>query len=146
MQLPEQFRPFGQPTMIAVTDNVQAKLYRADGREIVLIHTISTKADHLDKDRVEIDTGSGDIRSGEPEDDRQEWSREKLYEQLSEELVRRLRAGEFERLAVCVAEENANELKETLHVDLLKAADTWVEKLLTNDDPLDIVAHVQEAE
>lgn len=145
MQLPEQFRAFSQPTIIAVTDNVQAKLYRADGREIELVHTISTKADKLEGERVEIDTGSGDVRSGEPEDDRQEWSREKLYDQLSEELVRRLRAGEFGALAVCVPQENVNELKESLHVDLLKVADTWVEKMLTNDDPLDIVMHVQEA-
>ncbi len=145
MQLPEQFHAFSQPTIIAVTDNVQAKLYRAEGREIELVHTISTKADKLEGERVEIDTGSGDVRSGEPEDDRQEWSREKLYDQLSEELMRRLRAGEFGALAVCVPQENVNELKESLHVDLLKVADAWVEKMLTNDDPLDIVMHVQEA-
>jgi len=113
MQLPEQFHAFSQPTIIAVTDNVQAKLYRAEGREIELVHTISTKADKLEGERVEIDTGSGDVRSGEPEDDRQEWSREKLYDQLSEELMRRLRAGEFGALAVCVPQENVNELKES---------------------------------
>lgn len=146
MQLPEHFRAFNQPTFIAVTDNVRAKLYRAEGREIELVHTISTKADKLDRERVEIDTGSGDVRSGEPEDDRQDWSREKLYDQLSVELMRRLRAGEFEALAVCVPQENVNALKESFHVDLLKVAGVWVEKMLTNDDPLDIVLHVQEAE
>jgi len=145
MQLPQEFRAFIHPTLIAVTDNVQAKLYRAEGHDVELVHTISTKADILEGERVEIDTGSGDVRSGEPEDHRKDWSREQLYEQLSEELMRRLKAGEFESLAVCVPQENVNELKESLHVDLLKITEAWVEKNLTNDDPLDIVMHLQEA-
>ncbi|OGL95605.1 hypothetical protein A2348_01800 [Candidatus Uhrbacteria bacterium RIFOXYB12_FULL_58_10] len=146
MQLPQEFQAFERPTLIVVTDNVQAKLYRALGHEVSLVHTISTKADVLEGERVEIMTGSGDVRSGEPEDDRKEWSREKLYDQLSEELMRRLKAGEFESLAVCVPEEHMNELKESLHVDLLKIADAWVRKNLANDDLLDIVIHVQESE
>jgi protein required for attachment to host cells len=146
MQLPEEFHAFAQPTLIVVTDNVHAKIYRAEGRDVELVHTISTKTETLEGEHVEIDTGSGDVRSGEPEDHRRDWSREQLYEKLSEELMRRLKAGEFQSLAMCVPEENANALKESLHVDLLKIAEAWVEKNLTNDDPLDIVLHVQEAE
>lgn len=145
MQLPEQLRPFARPTMIVVTDNVQAKLFKADGRDMELVHTISTKADKMDQDRVAIATGGG-MRSGEPEDDRQEWSREQLYDLLSKDLMHRLQNGEFEALAFTVPQENENELKESLHVDLLKVANAWVPKHLTNDDAFDIVAHVQEAE
>jgi protein required for attachment to host cells len=144
MQLPQEFHSFSRPTLIVVTDNVQAKIFKADDREVNLVHTISTKADILDRDRVEIETGAGDVRSGEPEDDRQDWSREKLYAQLSEDLMRRHQNGEFASLAFCAPEENVNELKESLHVELLKRAEVWVEKMLTNDDVLDIVAHVQE--
>lgn len=130
--------------MIAVTDNVQAKLYLANDRAIDLVHTISTKLEKMEQERVQIVTGAGGARSGEQHEDNQKWTREQLYGKLSEDLVARLRGGEFQALAVTVPQENINELKETLHMDLLKAADVWVGKLLTNDDALDIVRHVQE--
>ena len=47
-------------------------------------------------------------------------------------------------MAVTAPQEHVNELKESLHVDLLKVATAWVGKNLTNDDLLDIVRHVQE--
>lgn len=144
MQLPQELHAFAVPTMIAVTDNVQAKLFRAVDRDIELITTISTKLEHVDQERVAIRTGSGDMRSGEQHDNNEQYQREKLYEQLSQDLWKRLQTGEFEELAVCVPQENVNELKESLHVELLKVADVWVTKHLTNDELLDIVAHVQE--
>ncbi|MEI6511197.1 MAG: hypothetical protein WCO25_04105 [Candidatus Uhrbacteria bacterium] len=144
MQLPEDLHPFRVPTMIAVTDNVQAKLYLANDREINLVHTISTKLEPMEQERVQIITGSGGARSGEQHENNQKWTREQLYAQLDKDLVGRLRNGDFEALAVTVPQENINELKESLHVDLLKVADAWVGKLLTNDDLVDIVQHVQE--
>ena len=135
MNIPEHLHPFHGPTLIAVTDNVQAKLYLANEREINLVHTISTKS---------VPEAHDDTRSAEPAERHQTAGREELYQRLSEDLLARLRNGEFEALAVTVPQENMNELKETLHVELLKAADAWVGKLLTNDDVIDIVQHVQE--
>ena len=143
MQLPEDLHPFRVPTLIAVTDNVQAKLFLANDREIELVHTISTKLEPMEQERVQIITGGG-AKSGENHEDNQQWTREQLYIQLDADLVARLRNGDFEALAVTVPQENINELKESLHVDLLKVADVWVGKNLTNDDLLDIVQHVQE--
>ncbi len=144
MQLPEDLHPFRVPTLIAVTDNVQAKIYLANDRSVELIHTISTKLEPMEQERVQIITGSGGARSGEQHEQNQKYTREQLYDRLSADLVGRLRNGDFQALAVTVPQENVNELKESLHVDLLKVADAWVGKLLTNDDVLDIVQHVQE--
>lgn len=144
MTIPQDLHPFRVPTLIAVTDNVQAKLFLANDREIELVHTISTKLDPMEQERVQIITGSGGARSGEQHEDNQKWTREQLYAQLDGDLTARLRNGEFEALAVTAPQEHVNELKESLHVDLLKVADVWVGKLLTNDDLVDIVQHVQE--
>lgn len=144
MTIPQDLHPFRVPTLIAVTDNVQAKLFLANDRTVELIHTISTKLEPMEQERVQIITGSGGARSGEQHEGNQTWTREQLYAQLDADLVGRLRNGDFEALAVTVPQENVNELKESLHVDLLKVTDVWVGKLLTNDDILDIVQHVQE--
>ncbi len=144
MQLPEQLHAFSQPTLIVVTDNVQAKLFKADDHTVELIHTISTKSDDLDQDRVSIVTGAG-LRSGEPEDHRKDWSRGQLYEQLNKDLMHRLQNKEFASLAFCAPQENINSLKGSLHPDLLNVANVWVPKHLIHADVSDIVAQVQEA-
>ncbi len=144
MTIPQDLHPFRVPTLIAVTDNVQAKLFLANDREIDLVHTISTKLEPMEQERVQIITGAGGARSGEQHEQNQKFTREQLYAQLDADLVSRLRNGDFKALAVTVPQENINELKESLHVDLLKVADAWVGKLLTNDDLVDIVQHVQE--
>ena len=84
------------------------------------------------------------MRSGEQHEHNIDWSREQLYTELSKDLMHRLQNLEFETLAFCAPEENMNELKESLHIDLIKRAHAFVERNLTNDDPIDIVAHVQE--
>lgn len=144
MTIPQDLRPFRVPTLIAVTDNVQAKLFLANDRTVELVHTISTKLEPMEQERVQIITGSGGARSGEQHEDNQKWTREQLYAQLDKDLTDRLRNGDFEALAVTVPQENINDLKESLHADLLKVANAWVGKNLTNDDILDIVRHAQE--
>lgn len=144
MQIPQELPPFQQPTFIVVTDSVQAKLFKAMDREVELVHVISTKLEPMEQERQQIITGGG-ARSGDAHESNQKWTREQLYEQLSKDLMHRHQNGEFEALAFTVPQEHVNELKESLHVDLLKIADVWVEKNLTNDELEDIVLHVQEA-
>ncbi|NBS41119.1 hypothetical protein EBS80_00470 [bacterium] len=145
MQLPESLHPFNQPTFIVVTDSVQAKLFKALDRDVELVHVISTKLEPMEQERSQVITGSGGARSADAHENNQKWTREQLYEQLSKDLMHRHQNGEFEALAFTVPQEHVNELKESLHVDLLKIADAWVEKNLTNDELEDIVLHVQEA-
>lgn len=146
MQLPSSFRPFRKSTIIVATDHVQAKLFLANDRLVEPLQAISVKADRMmDRDRSAVKRG-GVVVAAQHEDEPQEWSREELYTKLSAELMRRLQNKEFETLAFTVPEEHENELKETLHIDLLKRARVFVPKLLTNEEPLDLVAHIQEAE
>src|SRR3989344_2420432 len=121
MKLPDPIRPFDQATLIVVTDNVQAKLFRADGRNVELVSVMSQKLEPMEQERMAIATGAG-MRSGDEHNpgDLKAWTREHLYSELSKELMRRLQNGEFERLAFCAPEEHVEELKECLHVELLK--------------------------
>ncbi len=145
MHIPEPSRAFSKPTLIVVTDNVQAKLFLANGRDVGLIHTIETKLEPMkDLDRIAIKRPAGVRVSGEQHEDNQDWTREQLYDRLSADLMKRLQNKEFADLVFTVPEENENELKESLHIDLLKRAKAFVPKLLTKDDLVDIVGHVQE--
>jgi protein required for attachment to host cells len=144
MQLPQSFRAFQKPTLIVATDSVQAKIYKAYEHTIEHVETISRKADVLGGEREAVKTGAGDMRSAEPENDSQDWSREQLYDALSQNLMHRLQNGEFEELALMVPEENKNDLEDSLHINLLKRITVTIPKMLTNEEPLDLAAHVQE--
>lgn len=144
MQIPAQLHAFPTPTLLVATDNVHAKLYLAKDRSVEPVGVLSTKADLLDQERHAVQRG-GVLVPADPEDDRQDWSREQLYEKLSPELLRRLNAGEFEALAFTVPHENVDELKESLHIDLLKRAVAFVPKNLVGEELVDLVAHIQEA-
>jgi protein required for attachment to host cells len=146
MTLSDKFKAFEEPTMIVVTDNVRAKLFLAKDRDVELVGMISKEADNIVGEREAVVTGAGDMRSGEQDPENLKWSREQLYAALSPELMKRLQAGEFERLALCAPQEDMNEMKESLHIDLLKRTDAYVEKNLCNDELPDIILHVQMAE
>jgi len=144
MQLSGKFKAFDEPTMIVVTDNVRAKLFLAKDRDVELVQIIAKPTDKLEHERMKVVTGSGDNRSGEQDPENLKWSREQLYEALSPELMKRMKNSEFERLAITAPEDDMNELKESLHIELLKRVDAYVQKNLTNDELADIVLHVQE--
>ncbi|TAK04154.1 hypothetical protein EPO34_03340 [Patescibacteria group bacterium] len=145
MNIPEKYRPFDRPTLIVVTDNVQAKLFKADGREVNLVHLISKKLEPMEQERSAVMTGAGPRSADEHnKGELKAWTRERLYTELSTDLMHRLQAKEFEALAFTAPEEDMNELKECLHVDLLKHATVFVPKDLVNDELVDIVIHVQD--
>lgn len=144
MRIPDSLRPFAKPTLIVATDNVQATIYLADGEEVNKVAHLSAKADELPGERSAVGRGSGDAGSAEPEDDRLDWSRERLYEELNTQLMRRLQDGEFEDLAFTAPHDVIGELKETLHIDLLKRAIAFVPKNLMKEELVDLVTHVQE--
>ncbi|MFC1787611.1 host attachment protein [Patescibacteria group bacterium] len=144
MQLPQSFYSFDEPMLIAVTDSTQARLFLADGRTVEEIETIT--ADHLplgDQERYHTQTPSGTVTKEQTEN-LKEISREELYTALSENLRHRYQKNEFTKLAFAVPKEHLNELKETIHIDLLKITQVFIPKLLTREDPLEIVARTQE--
>lgn len=144
MRIPDSLRPFEQPTLIVATDNVQATIYLANREEVTKLKHISAKADEMPGERSAVGRGSGDAGSAEPEDDRLDWSRERLYEELNMDLMHRLQAGEFEEVAFTAPHDVINELKESLHIDVLKRAVAFVPKNLMKEELVDLVAHVQE--
>ena len=144
MQIPESLRAFREPTLIVVTDNTQAKLFLAKDRQVELIKTLSTKLEKSDQDRVAVKLSSGMMVSGEQHEDNQDWTREHLYSELSKDLMRRLQNKEFEALILASPQENENELKESLHINLLKVLKMFIPKLLTNEELLDIVTYAEE--
>lgn len=145
MTLPESLRPFPVPTLIVATDNVQAKMYLANGREVEPVGTVTKKLEPMEQERSAVMTAAGP-RSADEHDPGtlKAWTRERLYAELSKALMKALRADEFEELAFAAPEENLNELKECLHVDLLKRAVVFVPKNLVNEEPLDLVIRVRE--
>lgn len=145
MTLPPDMRPFDAPTLLVVTDNVQAKIFRANGYEVELTHHLSKKLEPMEQERHAAMTAAGPRSADEHNPgELKAWTREQLYAELSKTLMKALRADEFELLAFTAPEEDVNELKECLHVDLLKRAVAFVPKNLVNDDLLDIVIHVRE--
>ncbi len=140
MQIPEPLRAFHEPTLIVVTDNTQAKLFLAKERSVEPVGIFSTELEKMtDRDRVGIKLSSGAMVSGEQNEHNQDWTREQLYGELSKDLMHRLQKGEFETLILAAPRENENEIKESLHINLLKRLKVFIPKLLTNEKLLDIV-------
>jgi len=146
MQIPQTFQPFPKSTIIVITDNVQAKLYHAFDREFTYLETLSSDyPSHENQEQYSMQTPGG-MHSGEQSEKTRIISRDKLYHKLSKNLLFRLQKNEFETLVFTAPEEDLEELKESLHIDLFKRTFAWIPKNLTYEDSLDLVAHIQEVE
>lgn len=146
MQIPQELKEYEKPTMIVVTDSVQAKLFLAHHRDIEPAgHITSQYPPTDDMERTSGASPSG-RHFGEQDERLQEISLEKLYGELSKELMHRLQNEEFEDLIFTVPQDHINELKESIHIQLLKRASIWVPKLLTNDEVKDILLHIEETD
>lgn len=144
MQIPEQLRGFNKPTLVVVTDNTQAKIYLANGRQVVFTGGLASDyPPKFETERTSTMTPGG-VHSAEQSERLQAISRERLYHELSDDLMRRLQNKEFERLALAAPEERLEELKESLHIDLLKRADRFLPKNLVGSNPVDIAMHFEE--
>jgi hypothetical protein len=145
MQIPEAFYAFEKPTLIAVTDNVRAKIYRAEDRTIKLIKEITSGYPaHTNEERASIITPSG-THSAEQQEKEKVISREKLYRKLDTEIVALTQKEPHDFLVYCAPEERMKELQDHVHMKLYKLVQMWYPKNLVNDEPIEIVAHIQEA-
>jgi len=146
MQIPHELQAFEKTTLIVVTDSVQAKLFKAKGRMVEYITTLTS--DYPPKDNLERSSGQSPsgIHFAEESENIGEVSREKLYAVLSQNLLHRFQEEEFQELVFTVPQEHLGELKESIDIKLLKLAKIWVPKLLTNDDIKDILIHIEETD
>ena len=144
MYIPSSHKAFSKPTLIAVTDGVQAKLYLANDHEVSEAGSLSTKLEPMhDRDRVAVKRGDGAMASGEQNELNQQWVREQLYEKLSKDLHERLKKQEYVDLVITAPQEHIEELRESLHIDVLKRVRTSVPKLLTGESLVDVLSHIE---
>jgi hypothetical protein len=146
MQIPSQLQEYKKKTLIVVSDSVQAKLFLAYKRTVEDVgHITSNYPPKENAERASGQSGSGS-HFAEQNEKIEEISLEKLYAKLSKDLMHRLQAKEFEELIFTVPQEHVRELKESVHINLLKLTHIWVPKLLINEDLKDILIHVEETE
>ena len=144
MQIPSSFQPFNKRTLIVVTNTLKAKLFLAQDQNVEEIGIIDVAADLAQEsnDREALrDGGSGHDEDSTKKD---HITKDHFYHALNENLMHRMQNNEFDALVFTVPEELKNELKEYLHVQLLKKTTTFVPKNLMNDDLLDIIIMIRE--
>lgn len=145
MHIPQEYGQFNQPTLIVVTDSQQARLFSARQNVVEEVGVIDSH--YPPKENFERASGQapGGAHFAEQSETSKVISREKLYHALSDDLMRRLQNHEFEELIIAAPEEHLNELQESLHIRLVKLTKTFIPKLLTTEDLLDIIIHAREA-
>jgi len=142
MQIPESLPPFHTPTLVAVTDSQQAIFYLGTDRLFEKIKEVKQNEGlDIDPERYSMYTPDG-THSGAYSERTAMVAREKFYDELSELLRKECQTHEVTSLIICVPEEHENELKETIHGDLLKRTELWIPKNLVQELPLDILEHI----
>jgi hypothetical protein len=145
MHIPQEFGQFSRPTLVVASDSAQARLFLAKQNIVEEIELIeSGYPPKTDLSRTSGQTPDG-MHFAEMSENLKTESRIRLYRALSDNLLHRLQKKEFVDLVVAAAEEHADEVKESLHIELVKRLRAVVPKILTKDDPLDIVIHAKEA-
>jgi protein required for attachment to host cells len=159
MQIPQEHRKFQKPTLLVVSDNMHAKLYKGEERQLEKIgevdqdyypyadanrnmrpHTSSNQA----QQRADAGQGVNSYTSEKSENIKQS-ARKHLYKNLNKELMHRLQDGEFEQLIITAPENDVKELKSNLHNKLTKRIKVVVPKTLTKMSEMEIIKHVEEA-
>lgn len=135
MQISQHFVGYPKKTLIVVTNNELAKLFRAQDREI-------EELEILQVDTVAPDHRSdGTPNAGPPDvDSMKKHGRHELYAQLSGRLLDLLKDG-YEELVLCAPEALKNELMDAMHTDVQKATTRLVAKNLASL-PLDQIVRI----
>jgi hypothetical protein len=150
MQLPSPFRPFPCHTLIVVTNTLQAKTFLANGRDInesgVIDVTTGLEQENGERRAIKFGGPGQPVLCSNDEygTKKDHLTKDHFYSALNKELMRRLQNDEFDVLVFTVPEDLENELKESLHGQLLRKTKIFVPRNLMNDDLVDIVATIQE--
>lgn len=129
MHLSEHYPAFTKVTILVLTNNELAKLYRCEDREVDELAVLTTP------ELEPIARTTGTNLPGLPDlDAAKQHRREELYHALSERLLAMLQEKSFQEILLCVPEANKNELTAALHPDVLKRVKTVVPKNLASMD------------
>ncbi|MFH1405319.1 MAG: hypothetical protein ABIH21_04465 [Patescibacteria group bacterium] len=135
MQIPNNLQAFPYPAFIATTDNVRAMIYKAEDRTIELVAELPEKKKETEESEhttINLDDRALEKKCAE------------FYDSLSTALQTLTEKNHVNYLAIICPQERMEELKEHLHIQLLKKVFVYIGKNLVNEDPIDLVAHVQE--
>lgn len=139
MQISEHYLPYTKKTLIAVTNNELAKLYKAEDREVEPVETLQIDMEAGD------DRASGTSNSAPPKIDNMKLETKKdLYRMLSDQLMKAIKEG-YEDIILCAPEVNKNEITEAMHTDVMKLVVEVIPKNLASLPEDQIVRILQES-
>ncbi len=130
MQISDHYTPFEKKTLIVVTNNERARLFKAENREVEEIETIESP-ETAETDRVEetyVDLDKMKIHR-----------LKELYHALSTRLLEMVGHEGYETIIACVPEVNKSHFAEGMHTDVLKHIGETIPKNLANMDIANIV-------
>ncbi|HBR81144.1 MAG: hypothetical protein UX09_C0006G0018 [Candidatus Uhrbacteria bacterium GW2011_GWE2_45_35] len=147
MQIPSSLQPFPKKTLIVVTNSYKAKLFEADDRLLKTAGEVDVTSDLIQDsgERETINLGGGGFASNDEIGAKKEHiTKDHFYNALNKELMHRLQNNEFAALVFTVPGDLKNELMESLHGQLLKKTALFIPMNLINEEPLEIIAAIQE--
>ncbi len=127
---------------LVILNHEMARLFLAHDRDMEETQTITS--DYPPKENVErasMMTPSG-MHSAEESEKIKQISADKLFHKLNDTLVSMRQTDAYERLIFTVPPDTINQLKNTLHRDLLERTDLFLPKILTKCTPMEILEHL----
>lgn len=135
MQISNHYLGYPKRTLIVVTNNELAKIYRAFEKEIEEIEVIEGEEAASDG------RGSGTANDGPPRTDEvRKHIRSDIYKALSNKLMEYIQ-GDDEEIILCAPEAHKNACVAEMHTDVMKAVKEVVPKNLASL-PLDAVVRI----
>lgn len=130
MHISDHYSPFEKKTLIVVTDNEKARLFKAEGREVEELEVIETP------DTATIGRVS---ETGVDFDQMKIHRLKELYHALSKRLLVLVEHDGYETIIACVPEVNKTHFADDMHTDVLKHISETVPKNLASMDLGNIV-------
>jgi hypothetical protein len=130
MRISDHYSPFTKKTLIVVTNNERARLFKASEREVEEIETVDSP-DTAETDRVsETDVDFDQMKINRLKE---------LYHALSKRLLEMVDHEGYETIIACVPEVNKSHFISDMHTDVQKHISDMVPKNLASMDINNIV-------
>ncbi|MFA5947262.1 MAG: hypothetical protein WC813_04565 [Patescibacteria group bacterium] len=130
MHISDHYTPFEKKTLIVVTNNEKARLFKAEDRDVEEIELVSSP-ETAETDRVtEIDVDFDQMKINRLKE---------LYHALSKRLLEMIDHEGYETIVACVPEVNKTHFASDMHTDVLKHISETIPKNLASMDINNIV-------
>jgi hypothetical protein len=130
MHISDHYTPFAKKTLIVVTNNEKARLFKAEDRDVEEIELVSSP-ETAETDRVsEIDVDFDQMKINRLKE---------LYHALSKRLLELVDHEGYATIVACVPEVNKSHFASDMHTDVLKHISETIPKNLASMDINNIV-------